>query len=135
MTRRDRSASAGFTLIEILVAFTIATTSLGLLYQIHANSTATILLSQDYQQATELAQSLVADLATTKRSVSFTEHGVSADKYRWTVRAAELTSGSNVSDGAPFRLRDVAVDVSWRARDKERHVSLHTAKPFFEPSP
>jgi prepilin-type N-terminal cleavage/methylation domain-containing protein len=134
MTRRDRSASAGFTLIEILVAFTIATTSLGLLYQIHANSTATILLSQDYQQATELAQSLVVDLAATKRSVSFTEHGVAADKYRWTVRAAELTPGSNGAERAPFRLRDVSVVVSWRARDKERHVSLHTAKPYFEQS-
>jgi general secretion pathway protein I len=134
MTRSDLNACAGFTLIEILVAFTIATTSLGLLYQIHANSTATILLSQDYQEATELAQSLVADLAATKLSVSFTEHGVAADKYRWTVRAAELAAGPSVAEVAPFRLRDVSVDVSWRARDKERHVSLHTAKPFFEQS-
>ena len=70
MTRRDRNACAGFTLIEILVAFTIATTSLGLLYQIHANSTATVLLSQDYQEATELAQSLVAARSATNDCAS-----------------------------------------------------------------
>ena len=131
-----RLPSYGFTLIEILVAFFIATTALGLLYSIHANSTSTVLLAEEYEQATDLAQSLIAELAASETTLAFTRSGVTAEKYRWTVRSGAYQSGADVAarDMEPFHIRDLAVEVAWVSRDKERHITLFTAKPFFEPT-
>lgn len=135
MTHGLRAAAAGFTLLEILVAFMIATTALGLLFRIHANSTATVVLSEEYQQATALAQALTAEYGVTERSLAFTKAG-SADKYEWTVRASAYAD--EVVDGGeqppPYRLRTIAVEVSWASRDRDRRIELRTVKPFYEPA-
>jgi general secretion pathway protein I len=131
-----RAANAGFTLLEILVAFTIAATALGLLFRIHANSTATVILSEEYQEATVLAQALIADLSVTERSLAFVRSG-SADKYAWTARGNEYsnTIADDSGQRPPYRLRSIAVEVGWAARDRDRRIAISTVKPFFEREP
>lgn len=136
MTAGSRTANAGFTLLEILVAFTIATTALGLLFRIHASSTTTVLLSEEYRAATTLAQALIAEHSLTERQIAFTRAG-SMDKYAWTLRADTYTSASaaGTEQPPPYRLRSIAAEVAWASRDRERRISLRTVKPFFEAEP
>jgi type II secretory pathway pseudopilin PulG len=136
MTHTARSRCSGFTLLEILVAFTIATTALGLLFRIHATSTATVVLSEEYQEATALAQALIAEYSVTERSLAFTKTGT-ADKFQWAVRASAYSSeiASSAEQRTPYQLRSIEAEVSWPARDRERRIAIRTTKPFFEPPP
>jgi hypothetical protein len=131
MTRRWRSS--GFTLIETLVAFTVAATALGLLYKIHANGAATAALAGEYLAATELAQSLLAELPATEPSIDFARSGVAVEKYRWAVFSEAFSAENTALDErtARYQLRNVSVEIEWRSRDKERRIDLHTVKPFF----
>lgn len=124
---------SGFTLLEILVAFAIATTALSLLFRIHANSTATVVLSRDYQDATALAQMLISEYSVTERTLAFTRTG-STDRFDWSVRASAYAgSTADAAELAPYGLRAIDADVSWSARDRDRRIAIHTIKPFFEP--
>jgi general secretion pathway protein I len=136
MTHGMRAANAGFTLLEILVAFTIATTALGLLFRIHANSTATVVLSEEYQEATVLAQALIAEHSVTERGVAFTKTG-STDRYKWVVRGSAHSgaTGDGPAQPPPYTLRAIAAEVRWAGRDRDRRVAVKTVKPFFEPEP
>jgi type II secretory pathway pseudopilin PulG len=136
MTDGTRAANAGFSLLEILIAFTIATTSLGLLFRIHANSTATVVLSEEYQEATALAQALIAEHSVTERGVAFTKTG-STDKYEWVVRGSAHSgaAGDSPAQRPPYVLRAIAAEVRWTGRDRDRRIAVKTVKPFFEPEP
>ena len=136
MTESSRASNAGFTLLEVLVAFTIATTSLGLLFRIQASATATVLLSEEYRAATALAQTLIAEHSVTERRLAFTRAG-SMDKYAWTLRADPYPGApaAGTEHRPPYRLRSIAAEVTWESRDRERHVSVRTLKPFFDAGP
>jgi general secretion pathway protein I len=136
MTEASRATNAGFTLLEILVAFTLATTALGLLFRIHASSTATVLLSEEYRAATALAQTLIAEHSVTERQIAFTRSG-SFDRYAWTLRADAYpdASAAGKDHRPPYHLRSIAADVAWASRDRERRISLRTVKPFFDAEP
>jgi type II secretory pathway pseudopilin PulG len=136
MTHGTRAKCSGFTLLEILVAFTIATTALGLLFRIHASSTATVVLSEQYQQATALGQRLIAEYSVTERTLAFTRTG-SADAFDWAVRASPYPGSIEDTSGQrpPYALRSLEAEVSWLARDRDRRIVIRTVKPFFEPQP
>jgi len=136
MTHGTRVANAGFSLLEILIAFTIATTSLGLLFRIHANSTATVVLSEEYQEATALAQALIAEHSVTEHGVGFTKSGTT-DKYEWVVRGSVHSgaAGDGRAQRPPYRLRAIAAEVRWAGRDRDRRIAVKTVKPLFEPEP
>jgi Tfp pilus assembly protein PilV len=136
MTHGTRAANAGFTLLEILVAFTVATTALGLLFRIHASSTATVVLSMEYQEATVLAQALIAEHSVTERGIEFTKSGTT-DQYEWVVRGSAHSGATGDSGAQPpaYRLRAIAAQVRWAGRDRDRRVAVKTVKPFFEARP
>jgi type II secretory pathway pseudopilin PulG len=136
MTLFTRAKCSGFTLLEILIAFTIATTTLGLLFRIHASSTATVVLSEQHQEATALARTLIAEYSVTERTLAFTRTG-STNEFEWAVRANAYASLVEDASGhqPPYALRSIETEVSWRARDRKRHIAIRTVKPFFEPQP
>ena len=135
MTHVPRAKCSGFTLLEILVAFTIATAALGLLFRIHANATATVVLSKDYQEATALAQTLIAEYSVTEQSLAFTRTG-STDRFAWAVRASAYSGAiDDTAERPPYALRAIEAELTWSARDRGRHIAIHTVKPFFEPRP
>jgi type II secretory pathway pseudopilin PulG len=136
MTPVARAKCSGFTLLEILIAFTIATTALGLLFRVHANSTATVVLSEQYQEATALARALIAEYSVTERTLTFTRTG-STGKFTWAVQASAYSGAIEGTSGQrpPYGLRSIEAEVSWSSRDRRRRIAIDTVKPFFEPAP
>jgi type II secretory pathway pseudopilin PulG len=136
MTHRTRAQCSGFTLLEILVAFTIATTALDMLFRVHANSTATVVLSEQYQGATALAQTLIAEYSVTERVLAFTRAG-STDEFDWAVRASGYAAPTEhaTAQRPPYELRSIEAEVRWSARGRGRHIVIRTVKPLFAPLP
>jgi hypothetical protein len=79
---------------------------------------------------------LIAEHSVTERRLSFLRSG-STDKYAWTLRAEPYTgaAAAGPEHQPPYRLRSIAVEVTWASRDRPRHVTIRTVKPFFDAEP
>jgi hypothetical protein len=93
-------------------------------------------LSEEYQEATVLAQALIAEHSVTERGVAFTKTG-STDRYKWVVRGSAHSgaTGDGPEQPPPYTLRAIAAEVRWAGRDRDRRVAVKTVKPLFEPEP
>ena len=115
------SRSAGFTLLEVIVAFVILSLSLGVIYQIFGQGLRATSLSERYTHATLLAQSLMAETGVTSPLHSGTQSGSSEAGYEWQVETSVLEQAGSDSELAPISYK-VEVHVGWSGH--ERAVSL-----------
>jgi general secretion pathway protein I len=108
---RDHSQSpgAGFTLIEVLVAFIIAGLALAVLIHVSVEGLRATSLSAKYQEALARAQSHLA--AAVDASEPGDWQGDEADGFHWHVRTAPLAHITTAS--GPATLMEVSVAVSW----------------------
>lgn len=117
----------GFSLLEILVAFSIMGIALGIVLNIFSSGLTTAAISEEYTIATQIAESLMAAEGIEKPLSVGERHGVEADKYRWSVRVDDAASLLNVETVAP--LLDVRVTVEWGEQSgRLRTVELSTVK-------
>lgn len=116
--------SRGFTLVEVLVAFTILAFSLAALLPVFSDSMRATRVSGEYAVATAFAQSRIAEYdATGEEGV---EEGLYADAYHWrleTKRLSETGSAPRI-DLIPL---EVSVTVEWGAFN-QRSVTLATVR-------
>jgi general secretion pathway protein I len=122
----------GFSLLEILLAFSILALSLGVLMQIYSDSARHADVASDQVRATSLAQTLLADAAIESPSGEAVRSGSFNDKFRWQVRIApyeELAGSgdSNLADSAHLSLWQVTTTVAWTG-PPERSVALTTLR-------
>ena len=126
---------AGFTLLEVVVAFAIAALALGAFYGGVAGGVRTAGVAARYEAALARAQSRLAAYAGGARLVPGDQSGDDGGGYTWQVRIRQVA-------GAPFAgippdaartapraaLFSIAVTVTWRGDGGERHVALSTAQ-------
>ncbi len=119
----------GFTLLELLIAFVIMASSLGMLYRASGGVVRNIGDTEQHARATILAQSLL----NTKNSVPETgwnEKGQSADLY-WTVSSAPYGDAS-LRPGMPA-LQQIQIIISWTNWRGHRELQLSTLLPQSKP--
>jgi general secretion pathway protein I len=148
MPAADRTA--GFTLLEVLIALAIAGLSLVLLFRAGADGLVAVDTARRAEEAVQRAQSHLAALGNQGTLTAGETEGDDGGGYRWRVRvnpvaawpAASIGSGGNRSGAAgpyPLTLYDVEVAVVWRGRHHDRSVVLKTqrltAMPRTEGSP
>ncbi|WMC10513.1 prepilin-type N-terminal cleavage/methylation domain-containing protein [Oceanimonas pelagia] len=110
---RARQHQAGFTLLEVLVAFAVLTVTLGILLNLFSLAIQTSRTAQDQQKAVLLAESKLAELdagATLRPGV---ERGEFDDRFAWETRIEEYDSRALMDNQTlllPYRL---SVVVSW----------------------
>ena len=131
----------GFTLLEVLIAFTIAAAAMGVLFNTALSGVVTVRNSALYQTALALAQSR---LALAGRFIS--EPGVSEGQdgpFRWRVQVSPVASSGRApgleivrQQGVQMRavLYSVSAIVGWRSEGHSREVRLETRRLGFEPS-
>lgn len=119
----------GFSLLEVLVAFSIFTVSLGIIFQIYSKGTQSARLADDYANAVIIAQSRLSNIGIE----TFPDIGVYEDnneKYRWVTR---VSSGEdNIELESTYKLvkRSIEIEVIWDNMNKSRSIKLNTSKLF-----
>jgi general secretion pathway protein I len=125
-----RQRCAGFSLLELVVAFAILALSLGALYQVFGSSARRALLAQEYMRAVELADAKLAEPGITAPLGPGFQSGEGADRFRWQ-RSVEFAAASpQPAQQGPLLYR-ITVEVRWKSGDAERVVTLTTLRLGF----
>jgi general secretion pathway protein I len=120
---------AGFTLLELLVAFVIMAFSLGMLYQASGGAVRSVGDTEQYARATVLAQSLL-NAKSAVPETGWNESGESAG-LAWTVRSAPYGNAS--SNPSVPRLHEIQIVISWTNWRGSREMQLSTLLPQAKP--
>jgi general secretion pathway protein I len=120
----------GFSLLEILVAFSILSVLLGVLINIFSTGVRTAQLTGDYARAIQIAESLLTTASTEKTFQEDERYGVIDDTYTWTIKIEpfvpeDVEWNEELSSLLPYRIQ---VDVGWADRINERTVRLVTLR-------
>ncbi len=120
----------GFSLLEILIAFTIFSISITLLLNIFSSGLNKIIVSDEYQQAVLIAESKLALTGMEIELEPGTKQGSIDDKYYWHIQinefeTKELPIGTNPGNMIPYQ---VNVTVSWSAGQTNRVFELSSIK-------
>jgi general secretion pathway protein I len=121
----------GFSLLEILIAFSILAVSLSILLNIFSLGVTTAGVSEDYTAAVQIAESLMAKTGVEKPLQAGESAGIINDKYHWQVAIQPFALASEPIETMTLNtaLLKVRVTVSW-GDDKahSREVKLVTLK-------
>ena len=120
----------GFSLLEILVAFSILALSLGVLLNIFSGGVRRAAVSDEYQQAVTIAESKLATAGTEEELREGEIDGVIGDKYHWSLRAAlfyDVDEGIE-EDTLPVEPYQITVTVEWAAGKQDRYIELTTLR-------
>ncbi len=126
---------AGFSLLEILIAFSILALSLGILLKIFSSGVNTAQVAEEYTVAVQIAESLIAETGVTAPLQPGESSGVELQRYQWlisvtpyTLDFANVTSKkSDIDTGEiPLSLFKVRVVVTWG--DDNRQFELTKLK-------
>lgn len=121
----------GFSLLELLVAFSIMAMSLGLLYRVAGGSLRSVSDVSQHQQATWLAESLLASRQVV-RADGWNESGESGG-YSWQVRSSPYPTGLNGPKAIP--LHEIQVEISWPMGARTGRLQAVTLLPEQKPPP
>lgn len=124
-------SQAGFSLLELLVAFTIMAMSLGLIYKSMGTSARNVGDLTLHQQATMLAETLL----NSRDSVSdqgWNESGVYS-VFFWQVSSRPYGAPSIATEF--IRLHEVDITVSWADDTRQKQLQAKTLLPQRKPLP
>jgi general secretion pathway protein I len=133
----ERRVQAGFSLLEVLVAFSVLALSLGVLLQIFSTAMRGVDLAGQYSEAVLLAESRLASVGSAIPLEAGNYVGDDAG-YRWQVSLAPyadpLSDANLTNPGAPEPLQ-VRVEVRWRDGERERSLALDSLRLARPPGP
>ena len=121
----------GFSLLEILIAFSILAISLGILLKIFSAGINTAVVSEDYTAAVQIAESLMAKTGLESPLQAGENSGTENEKYEWQVLVTPyLFNPDNVDEMTiTTTLFKVKVIVNWDIeKTKRRQIELTTLK-------
>jgi general secretion pathway protein I len=123
----------GFSLLEILIAFSILALSLGILLKIFSGGVNNAVVSEDYTIAAQIAESLMAKTGTEIPLKDYQSSGDENEKYHWQLTISPYVLGGEGFDpkSQPAQLYKVGVTVTWgegEAGTDERQIQLTTLK-------
>jgi len=120
---RAARRSAGFTLLEVVVALAIMAIALGVLYRAVGGGVRTVGDLSSYSRAVAIGES-VLQMREAVPAEGWNDAG-EWQGFRWSVASAPYQAGS----GAGVPLHRVQVDVGWSDGLRERSFSLVSLRP------
>ncbi|MBO7411047.1 MAG: prepilin-type N-terminal cleavage/methylation domain-containing protein [Ottowia sp.] len=122
----------GFSLLEVMVAFSIMARSLGLLYRITGSSALQVGSVQQHEQAMALAATVLDTVpAVPEQGIERSEE---AAGYAWAIATRPWSTQYDALGRVP-RLHEVQVTVSWQDGERTREFTLTTLRPERLPEP
>ena len=133
------AGQAGFTLLEVLVAFVIAALALGVLFQGAVEGLASVHLADRTTEALTRARSHLAAVGHGIPLRTQTQQGADGSGFFWSLSIRPLQSAPMLQNGgdpqhpAHETLFDVRVSESWDARQGRRGVTLTSRRVAMTP--
>lgn len=118
----------GFSLLEILIAFSILAFSITILLNIFSGGLRRAMVSEEYQQAVIIAQSKLAAAGVEEELDNGEQSGDIEEKYFWSVQMEAFDLGTldpENQKAVPFQVK---VTVEWLAGQDNRRFELTTIK-------
>jgi general secretion pathway protein I len=131
MIPKQLNKQQGFSLLEILIAFSILALSLGILLKIFSAGVNTALVAEDYTAAVQIAESLMAKTGVETPLQANQASGLENEKYHWLVEVSPFEFNPENVDTTAITaiLFKVKVIVSWGDDNtNDRQVELTTLK-------
>ena len=126
---RHSVRSAGYTLIEVLVAFMILAMSLTVLLRIFSGGLRNITVSSDYTHAILVAEARLANAGVTDTLMPGETHGDEGEKFHWTrIVKNYLPVEGYAADSMPLPAYRVTVIVEWPHANSTRQVDLSSIR-------
>ncbi len=119
--------SRGFSLLEVLVAFSILAVSLGTLLLVFSGGLRNTAVSRDYSRAIAYAESKLAEIGVVEPLEVGEQEGNFDDRYRWEVEITPYTV-VEASERASVKPYHVTVKVTWGEDNRQRSVVLNTLR-------
>lgn len=123
-----RRVPRGFSLLEVLVAFTILALTLGVLMQVFSRALNTSSLSGTYGRATALAEAGLGLVGVDIPLRPGSQGGETEDGLRWQVQVAEVALDNLLPGEAPVPAYTITSQVSWDSPGGGRQVILSTLR-------
>jgi len=121
--------AAGFSLLEVLVAFTILALSLAVTFRIFAGGLGNIATSEDYARAVTLAESRLAAVGVSEPLGSGVSSGRWDEEYEWRIAAGPYEPwGEDVEPSDDVQAFLVTVDVDWIREGRLHRVTLNSLR-------
>lgn len=132
MTTKTRvSRQQGFTLLEILVAFSILAISLGVTINIFSRGLRSAMISDQYVHAVAIAQSLLARTGVESELQESASSGVER-QFQWFVRVTpymtDVLPGADAQQQPTLTLYEIIVEVAWQEESENRSLVLTTLR-------
>lgn len=121
------SRNAGFTLLEVLVAFVIAAISIGVVMRIFSGGLNNLRVADEYSRAVFIAQSKLAAVGVEAPLQLGEQAGEAGRQFHWRVDVRPYDTGRAAQPGGAV-LYEVRVDVSWSEGEKARRIELVTLR-------
>jgi len=119
---------AGFSLLEVIVAFSILAISLTILLNIFSSGVRTAGVAEEYIIATQIAESLMAKTGIESPLTMGKSSGVVADKYRWLIKTIPAPDTIEQKE-IIFGLLQVQITIQWgEVESNSRQIELSTFK-------
>ncbi len=123
-----RSKQAGFSLLEILVAFAVLSLSLGVLLQIFSRAMETTVISQNYSLAITVAESQLNAVGVDLPLQPGTYNGTLDNAIDWNLHIDQYPTTLWLGDSPQLVPYQVTVVTSWRDGGRRRRVRLSTIR-------
>lgn len=121
--------SRGISLVEVLVAFVILALSITVLLRIFSTGLTNAILSQQYVEAVVVAETQLSQAGLTDELPPSVLSGKSGGMFYWQTKVEPYSPWSDTDQTTmPVYAYLVNVEVSWRERGKDRHISLTALK-------
>ncbi len=119
----------GFTLIEVLVAFSILSLTLATLFALLSSGARNTQTADEYSRALVLAESKMAELGISEPLRSGMNRGRFNDTYRWELQVDKQQARKVTSSAErDWELLEVSLRVWWQSMGQERDISLSTLR-------
>ncbi len=118
----------GFSLLEVLVAFTILAITLGVLTQVFSRALNTAALSSSYGRATALAEAGLGLVGIDIPLEPGARAGETEDGLQWRVQVTAYPAGDLLPGEPPLPAYVITSEVAWETARGTRRVSLFTLR-------